>query len=144
MLAMDEKRLRWCGMDMRPRWSRRVGVVVTLGVYFVATFWAVNLRAHHAGFWVMLGVQVWLLMFSVDRRLSFCGRSRIRGRMGSCGWLRGRTGGGCCDWMDTGALGFDVGVGFAADHADVDGAGCSGGVAWGGDGGLAMAAGKLG
>jgi hypothetical protein len=29
MLANDPKRLRWCGIDMRPRWRRRVAVVVT-------------------------------------------------------------------------------------------------------------------
>jgi hypothetical protein len=29
MLAAEEKRIRWWGMDMRPRWRRRVAVVVT-------------------------------------------------------------------------------------------------------------------
>ncbi len=36
MLASSEKRLRWWGMDMRPRWRRRVAVVVTYLAFLVA------------------------------------------------------------------------------------------------------------
>jgi hypothetical protein len=35
MLATDEKRLRWWGIDMGPRWRRRVAVVATYFVLFV-------------------------------------------------------------------------------------------------------------
>ena len=38
MLA-NEKRLRWCGMDMRPRWRRRLAVVGTYFVSFIACVW---------------------------------------------------------------------------------------------------------
>ncbi len=36
MLAANEKRLRWWGMDMRPRWRRRVAVVVTYMAFLAA------------------------------------------------------------------------------------------------------------
>jgi hypothetical protein len=36
MLRAEEKRSRWLGMDMRPRWRRRVAVVVTYLAFLVA------------------------------------------------------------------------------------------------------------
>lgn len=36
MLAANEKRLRWWGMDMRPCWRRRVAVVVTYMAFLAA------------------------------------------------------------------------------------------------------------
>ncbi len=38
MLVSDEKRLRWCGMDMRPRWRRRVAVALTYAAFVVAVW----------------------------------------------------------------------------------------------------------
>ena len=35
MLATDEKRLRWWGIDMHARWRRRVAVVATYFVLFM-------------------------------------------------------------------------------------------------------------
>jgi fatty acid desaturase len=36
MLRAEEKRSRWLGMDMRPRWRRRIAVVVTYIAFLVA------------------------------------------------------------------------------------------------------------
>jgi hypothetical protein len=36
MLRTEEKRSRWLGMDMRPRWRRRVAVMVTYVSFLVA------------------------------------------------------------------------------------------------------------
>jgi hypothetical protein len=38
MLAKDEKRLRWLGMDMRPRWRRRALVFLTYAAFAVAVW----------------------------------------------------------------------------------------------------------
>jgi hypothetical protein len=38
MLVTDEKKLRWCGIDMHARWRRRVAVVLTYAA-FVAVVW---------------------------------------------------------------------------------------------------------
>jgi len=38
MLRVDEKKLRWLGVDMRPRWRRRVAVVLSYAVY-LALVW---------------------------------------------------------------------------------------------------------
>jgi hypothetical protein len=68
MLMEEEKRLRWCGIDLRARWRRRVLVVATCALYFVGLAWGASLSApYHAGFWVMLTAQAWLLLFSVFR-----------------------------------------------------------------------------
>jgi hypothetical protein len=36
MLASSEGRLRWWGIDMRPRWRRRAAVVATYVAFVVA------------------------------------------------------------------------------------------------------------
>ena len=38
MLASNEERLRWWGMDMRPRWRRRVAGVVSHLAFLAAIF----------------------------------------------------------------------------------------------------------
>jgi hypothetical protein len=45
MLAAEEKRMRWWGMDMRPRWRRRVAVMVTYLAFIPA------LASSGAGWW---------------------------------------------------------------------------------------------
>ena len=88
MLATDEKRLRWCGIDMRSRSRRRVAVVATyaafLGVVWVHSGWTrdvlegvwvawflsmmwsmvaeteLPVRAAYTALWALcLGVQMW-------------------------------------------------------------------------------------
>jgi hypothetical protein len=39
MLRVDAAKLRWLGVDMRPRWRRRVAVVLTYAAFVVAVWW---------------------------------------------------------------------------------------------------------
>lgn len=38
MLSLDENKLRWLGIDMRPRWRRRVAVVATYAAFLVVVW----------------------------------------------------------------------------------------------------------
>src|SRR5277367_367845 len=38
MLRAEAAKLRWMGMDMRPRWRRRVAVVLTYAVFLVVVW----------------------------------------------------------------------------------------------------------
>ncbi len=38
MLSLDERKLRWLGIDMRPRWRRRVAVVATYTAFLVVVW----------------------------------------------------------------------------------------------------------
>ncbi len=38
MLRTDAAKLRWMGVDMRPRWRRRVAVVLSYGVFLVVVW----------------------------------------------------------------------------------------------------------
>jgi hypothetical protein len=55
MLSAEEKRLRWWGMDMRPRWRRRVAVVLTYLLIFTMVIVVSGWLETHA-FWAMLAV----------------------------------------------------------------------------------------
>ena len=46
MLATNETRLRWLGMDMRPRWRRRVAVMITYVAAFLASVGLTNWRGY--------------------------------------------------------------------------------------------------
>jgi hypothetical protein len=39
MLATDVEKLHWCGIDMRPRWRRRVAVVATYAMFLFVVWW---------------------------------------------------------------------------------------------------------
>ena len=42
-MLVSEKNLRWCGIDMRPRWRRRMAVVLTYAA-FVTAIWSPSIR----------------------------------------------------------------------------------------------------
>jgi hypothetical protein len=58
MLATDEKRLRWWGIDMHARWRRRVAVVATYFVLFEMVEVAMENHwpAHH--YWTLMGMVI--------------------------------------------------------------------------------------
>ncbi len=58
MLATDEKRLRWWGIDMHARWRRRVAVVVTYVVLFVMIDTAMDNRWRTHPRWMTLMAMV--------------------------------------------------------------------------------------
>jgi hypothetical protein len=58
MLATDEKRLRWCGIDMHARWRRRVAVVATYLVLFVMIETAVENHWPAHPYWTLMGMVV--------------------------------------------------------------------------------------
>lgn len=59
-------RMKWMGIDLRPRWKRRVAVVTTSIAYFLFVGWASELKLpHHAAGWVILAGYLWLGFFSV-------------------------------------------------------------------------------
>ncbi len=88
MLATDEKRLRWCGIDMRARWRRRVAVVATYFVLFVMISAARDNHWPAHPYWTLMGMAVpttiWV-MASVFRKngvvKSFEDPLRMRGSM---------------------------------------------------------------
>jgi hypothetical protein len=71
MLAADEKRLRWMGVDMRPRWRRRWAVGLTYGFYCVAAVTVDSWFPSHpvAVFWVITAAVAWLGVFRDNRLL---------------------------------------------------------------------------
>jgi hypothetical protein len=58
MLATDEKRLRWWGVDMRQRWRRRVAVVVTYFVLFVMIEMAMQSPWPEHPYWTLVSMMV--------------------------------------------------------------------------------------
>lgn len=44
-MLVDSNLLKWCGMDMRPRWRRRVAVLITYAAFLVAV-WAPASRSY--------------------------------------------------------------------------------------------------
>jgi hypothetical protein len=58
MLATDEKRLRWWGIDMHARWRRRVAVVATYFVLFVMVLAAMDNRWPAHPYWTLMGMVV--------------------------------------------------------------------------------------
>ena len=58
MLATDEKRLRWWGIDMRARWRRRVAVVATYFVLFVMMVIATNNNWPSHPYWTLIGMVI--------------------------------------------------------------------------------------
>ena len=88
MLATDEKRLRWFGIDMHPRWRRRVAVVVTYLVLFETIEIAMENRWPTHPYWTLMGMVVLtssLVLVSVFRKngvvKSFEDPPRMRGSM---------------------------------------------------------------
>jgi hypothetical protein len=91
MLAAEEKRIRWWGMDMRPRWRRRVAVVVTYLAFIPA------LASSGAGWWghpmvAMVTLTVVLVIFGVFGNFGplkdFGGQRRVIQVNGLDGWAR--------------------------------------------------------
>ena len=71
MLATDEKRLRWWGIDMHARWRRRVAVVVTYLVLFETIEIAMENRWPTHPRWTLMGMVVLtssLVLVSVFRK----------------------------------------------------------------------------
>jgi hypothetical protein len=58
MLATDTKRLRWLGIDMRPRWRRRTAVVVPYAVLFVTIIVVTTDPWPAHPYWTLLGMVV--------------------------------------------------------------------------------------
>jgi hypothetical protein len=88
MLATDEKRLRWWGIDMHARRRRRVAVVATYFVLFVMMVTATSNRWPSHVYWTLMGMVVsttgWVAI-SVFRKngavKSFEDPLRMRGSM---------------------------------------------------------------
>jgi hypothetical protein len=88
MLATDEKRLRWWGIDMHARWRRRVAVMATYFVLFVMITAVMENRWPKHPYWTVLGMVVsttiWMTV-SVFRKngvvKSFEDPLRMRGSM---------------------------------------------------------------
>jgi hypothetical protein len=57
MLAADAKKLRWLGIDMRPRWRRRVAVVLTYAV-FMAVVWVHPWRIDRMPWLLIIGMNL--------------------------------------------------------------------------------------
>jgi hypothetical protein len=72
MLASSEEKLRWWGMDMRPRWRRRMAVSGTFFALYVLTMAARSNRwsGHHPylGLFMMIGSTMICVQLSVFRR----------------------------------------------------------------------------
>jgi|SRR5579871_4007669 len=62
MLSLDEKKLRWLGMDMRPRWRRRVTVVLTYAFYAQGISWCEAWKGYG---WMTPVKAMWVLSLAV-------------------------------------------------------------------------------
>lgn len=79
MLRTDVTKLRWLGIDMRPRWRRRVAVVLTYAAFFVVVW--IDPRRSYALVWLMAygGVYFPMLNYALKESVSAVSRWVVLG-----------------------------------------------------------------